>query len=74
MGRLGFHRTPWEDVSPTAVICSLCSFGLWYQDSSKDPPTSSSPVAWEVIDSLDTQLEPEGDPAASSPDRAVPPP
>ncbi|NWS49466.1 RILP protein, partial [Probosciger aterrimus] len=35
-------------------------FGLWYQDSSKDPPTSSSPVAWEVIDSLDTQLEPEG--------------
>ncbi|NXK81714.1 RILP protein, partial [Amazona guildingii] len=32
-------------------------FGLWYQDSSKDPPTSSSPVAWEVIDSLDTQLE-----------------
>ncbi|NXD68273.1 RILP protein, partial [Eolophus roseicapillus] len=46
-------------------------FGLWYQDSSKDPPASSSPVAWEVIDSLDTQLEPEGgrDPAASSPDR-----
>uniref|UniRef100_A0A8B9FXE7 Rab interacting lysosomal protein n=1 Tax=Amazona collaria TaxID=241587 RepID=A0A8B9FXE7_9PSIT len=49
-------------------------FRLWYQDSSKDPPTSSSPVAWEVIDSLDTQLEPERDPAASSPDRTTPPP
>ncbi|KAM8991447.1 rab-interacting lysosomal protein [Ara ararauna] len=49
-------------------------FGLWYQDSSKDPPTSNSPVAWEVIDSLDTQLEPESDPAASNPDRATPPP
>ncbi|XP_062471783.1 rab-interacting lysosomal protein isoform X1 [Pezoporus occidentalis] len=50
------------------------SFGLWYQDSSKDPPPSSSPVAWEVIDSLDTQLEPESDPTASSPDRATAPP
>ncbi|XP_062471785.1 rab-interacting lysosomal protein isoform X3 [Pezoporus occidentalis] len=49
-------------------------FGLWYQDSSKDPPPSSSPVAWEVIDSLDTQLEPESDPTASSPDRATAPP
>ncbi|NXI37440.1 RILP protein, partial [Galbula dea] len=36
-------------------------FGLWYQDSSKDPPTSSCSGAWEIIDSLDTQLEPEGE-------------
>ncbi|NWS61376.1 RILP protein, partial [Chunga burmeisteri] len=46
-------------------------FGLWYQGSSKDPPTSSCSGAWEIIDSLDTQLEPEGEsePAAGSPDR-----
>ncbi|NXL03976.1 RILP protein, partial [Mesembrinibis cayennensis] len=46
-------------------------FGLWYQDSSKDPPASSCSGAWEIIDSLDTQLEPEGEsePAAGSPDR-----
>ncbi|XP_030909579.2 rab-interacting lysosomal protein [Melopsittacus undulatus] len=49
-------------------------FGFWYQDSSKDPPTSSSPRAWEVIDSLESQLEPEGDPSAGSSDRATPPP
>ncbi|XP_009467939.1 PREDICTED: rab-interacting lysosomal protein, partial [Nipponia nippon] len=36
-------------------------FGLWYQGSSKDPPTSSCSGAWEIIDSLDTQLEPEGE-------------
>ncbi|XP_030328228.1 rab-interacting lysosomal protein isoform X2 [Strigops habroptila] len=50
-------------------------FGLWYQGSSKDPPTSSSSGAWEVIDSLDTRLELEesSDPAASSPDTATPP-
>ncbi|NXY91142.1 RILP protein, partial [Alcedo cyanopectus] len=46
-------------------------FGLWYQGSSKDPPTSSCSGAWEIIDSLDTQLELEGasEPAAGSPDR-----
>ncbi|XP_076210812.1 rab-interacting lysosomal protein [Aptenodytes patagonicus] len=50
-------------------------FGLWYQGSSKDPPASSCSGAWEIIDSLDTQLEPEGEskPAAGSPDRATPP-
>ncbi|NXW43764.1 RILP protein, partial [Nyctiprogne leucopyga] len=44
-------------------------FGLWYQGSSKDPPTSSCSGAWEIIDSLDTQLEPKGEsePAAGSP-------
>ncbi|XP_009947983.1 PREDICTED: rab-interacting lysosomal protein, partial [Leptosomus discolor] len=30
-------------------------FGLWYQGSSKDPPTSSCSGAWEIIDSLDTR-------------------
>ncbi|NWX40549.1 RILP protein, partial [Steatornis caripensis] len=46
-------------------------FGLWYQGSSKDPPTSSCSGAWEIIDSLDTQLEPEGgsEPVAGCPDR-----
>ncbi|NXV93279.1 RILP protein, partial [Calonectris borealis] len=46
-------------------------FGLWYQDSSKDPPASSCSGAWEIIDSLDTQLELEGEsePAAASPNR-----
>ncbi|KAM6118329.1 rab-interacting lysosomal protein [Phoenicopterus ruber ruber] len=48
-------------------------FGLWYQGSSKDPPTSSSSRAWEIIDSLDTQLEGESKPADDSPDRATPP-
>ncbi|KAM9613683.1 rab-interacting lysosomal protein isoform 1-T1 [Morphnus guianensis] len=50
-------------------------FGLWYQGSSKDPSTSSCSGAWEIIDSLDTQLELEGEsePAAGSPDRAVQP-
>ncbi|KAK2537488.1 Rilp [Columba guinea] len=53
---------------------SASSFGLWYQDSSKDPPTSSCSGAWEIIDSLDTQLEPEGanEPADNSPNRATP--
>lgn len=62
--------------SPTAAICSLCSFGLWYQGGSKESPASSCSGAWEIIDSLDTQLEPEGEskPAAGSPDRATPPP
>uniref|UniRef100_A0A8C3QFW9 Rab interacting lysosomal protein n=1 Tax=Cyanoderma ruficeps TaxID=181631 RepID=A0A8C3QFW9_9PASS len=61
--------------SPTALICSLCSFGLWYQGSSKDPPTSSCSGTWEIIDSLDTQLEPEGESKAgsSTPDRAMAP-
>ncbi|NXG69527.1 RILP protein, partial [Baryphthengus martii] len=46
-------------------------FGLWYQGSSKDPPTSSCSGAWEIIDSLDTQLglEGENEPTAESPDR-----
>ncbi|XP_068010726.1 rab-interacting lysosomal protein isoform X2 [Melanerpes formicivorus] len=49
------------------------SFGLWYQGSTKDAPRASCSGAWEIIDSLDTQLEPEGEsePAASSPDRAA---
>lgn len=61
--------------SLTALICSLCSFGLWYQGSSKDPRTSSCSGTWEIIDSLDTQLEPEGESKAgsSSPDRAMAP-
>lgn len=61
--------------SHTAVICSLCSFGLWYQGSSKDPSTSSCSGAWEIIDSLDTQLELEGEreSAAGSTDRAMQP-
>ncbi|XP_072793335.1 rab-interacting lysosomal protein isoform X2 [Taeniopygia guttata] len=55
---------------------SASSFGLWYQGSSKDPPTSSCSGTWEIIDSLDnTQLEPEGESKAgsSSPDRATAP-
>ncbi|NXG59883.1 RILP protein, partial [Hemiprocne comata] len=46
-------------------------FGQWYQSNSKDPPTSRCSGAWEIIDSLDTQLEPEGESerAAGSPDR-----
>ncbi|NXG85071.1 RILP protein, partial [Stercorarius parasiticus] len=46
-------------------------FGLWYQGGSKEPPASSCSGAWEIIDSLDTQLEPEGEskPVAGSPDR-----
>ncbi|KAM9370649.1 rab-interacting lysosomal protein [Phaethornis superciliosus] len=48
-------------------------FGQWYQGNSKDPPTSSCSGAWEIIDSLDTQLDLESKPAASSPHRASPP-
>uniref|UniRef100_A0A8C0U0Z4 Rab interacting lysosomal protein n=1 Tax=Cyanistes caeruleus TaxID=156563 RepID=A0A8C0U0Z4_CYACU len=61
--------------SLTALICSLCSFGLWYQGSSKDAATSSCSGTWEIIDSLDTQPEPEGESKAgsSSPDRAMAP-
>ncbi|NWW93188.1 RILP protein, partial [Rhynochetos jubatus] len=46
-------------------------FGLWYQDSSKDTPTSSCSGAWEIVDSLDTQLKPKGEsePVDGSPDR-----
>ncbi|NXV22242.1 RILP protein, partial [Cepphus grylle] len=46
-------------------------FGLWYQGGSKESPASSCSGAWEIIDSLDTQLEPEGEskPVAGSPDR-----
>ncbi|XP_015736305.1 rab-interacting lysosomal protein [Coturnix japonica] len=36
-------------------------FGLWYQGSSKDPPGPSCSGAWEIIDSLDTQLEQVGE-------------
>uniref|UniRef100_A0A8D2NB80 Rab interacting lysosomal protein n=1 Tax=Zonotrichia albicollis TaxID=44394 RepID=A0A8D2NB80_ZONAL len=55
------------------LLCSLCSFGLWYQGSSKDPPTSSCSGTWEIIDSLDSQLEPEGESKAGSscPDRGT---
>ncbi|XP_056362451.1 rab-interacting lysosomal protein isoform X2 [Oenanthe melanoleuca] len=50
-------------------------FGLWYQGSSKEPPSSSCSGTWEIIDSLDTQLEPEGESKAgsSSPDRTMAP-
>ncbi|XP_071430847.1 rab-interacting lysosomal protein isoform X2 [Pithys albifrons albifrons] len=50
-------------------------FGLWYQGSSKDPPTSSCSGTWEIIDSLDMQLEPEGEnkPADSSASRPTTP-
>ncbi|NXC49461.1 RILP protein, partial [Penelope pileata] len=41
--------------SPESKIRSF--FGLWYQGSSKDPPEPSCSGAWEIIDSLDTQLE-----------------
>ncbi|XP_074746627.1 rab-interacting lysosomal protein [Strix uralensis] len=67
------HGTDSVDAQPPeSKIRSF--FGLWYQGSSKDPPTSSCSGAWEIIDSLDTQLEPKGEsePAASSPDRATP--
>ncbi|XP_054250306.1 rab-interacting lysosomal protein [Indicator indicator] len=66
------HGTDSVDAQPPeSKIRSF--FGLWYQGSSKDPPTSSCAGAWEIIDSLDTQLEPEGEsePAASSLDRAT---
>ncbi|XP_068766696.1 rab-interacting lysosomal protein [Struthio camelus] len=51
-------------------------FGLWYQGSSRDPPAPSCSGAWEIIDSLETQPEQEGEskPAAGSPGRATPPP
>ncbi|NXS98829.1 RILP protein, partial [Jacana jacana] len=44
-------------------------FGLWYQGSSKEPPTTSCSGTWEIIDSLDAQLEPKGErqPVAGSP-------
>ncbi|NWR48335.1 RILP protein, partial [Regulus satrapa] len=64
------HGTDCADAQPPeSKIRSF--FGLWYQGSSKDPPTSSCSGAWEIIDSLDTQLEPEGESEAgsSSPDR-----
>ncbi|NXN44002.1 RILP protein, partial [Rhinoptilus africanus] len=52
---------------PESKIMSF--FGLWYQGGSKEPPASSCSGAWEIIDSLDTQLEPEGEnePVAGSP-------
>ncbi|XP_071621740.1 rab-interacting lysosomal protein isoform X1 [Heliangelus exortis] len=68
------HGTDYVDAQPPeSKIRSF--FGLWYQGNSKDPPTSSCSGAWEIIDSLDTQLELEGEskPAASSPHRASPP-
>ncbi|NWT67835.1 RILP protein, partial [Prunella himalayana] len=64
------HGTDCVDAQPPeSKIRSF--FGLWYQGSSKDPPTSSCSGTWEIIDSLDTQLEPEGDSKAGSscPDR-----
>ncbi|NWI67475.1 RILP protein, partial [Todus mexicanus] len=64
------HGTDCVDAQPAeSKIRSF--FGLWYQGSSKDSPTSSCSRAWEIVDSLDTQLEAEGqsEPAAGSPDR-----
>ncbi|NXR06306.1 RILP protein, partial [Semnornis frantzii] len=64
------HGTDSVDAQPPeSKIRSF--FGLWYQGSSKDPPTSSCSGAWEIIDSLETELEPEreSEPATSSPDR-----
>ncbi|KAF2981532.1 hypothetical protein EK904_007219 [Melospiza melodia maxima] len=66
------HGTDCVDAQPPeSKIRSF--FGLWYQGSSKDPPSSSCPGTWEIIDSLDTQLEPEGESKAGSscPDRAT---
>ncbi|NXG50556.1 RILP protein, partial [Psilopogon haemacephalus] len=63
------HGTDSVDAQPPeSKIRSF--FGLWYQGSSKDPPTPSCSGAWEIIDSLDTEMEPEreSEPAASSPD------
>ncbi|XP_051491400.1 rab-interacting lysosomal protein [Apus apus] len=68
------HGTDDVDAQPPeSKIRSF--FGQWYQSNSKDPPTSSCSGAWEIIDSLDTQLEPEGESerAGGSPDRASPP-
>ncbi|NXG04123.1 RILP protein, partial [Sakesphorus luctuosus] len=62
------HSTDSADAQPPeSKIRNF--FGLWYQGSSKDPPTSSCSGTWEIIDSLDMQLEPEGEnkPADSSP-------
>ncbi|NXO99133.1 RILP protein, partial [Certhia brachydactyla] len=59
------HGTDCVDAQPPeSKIRSF--FGLWYQGSSKDPPTSSCSGTWEIIDSLDTQLEPEGESKAGS--------
>ncbi|NXV78796.1 RILP protein, partial [Atlantisia rogersi] len=68
------HGTDCADTQPSeSKIKSF--FGLWYQGSSKDPPASSGSGAWEIIDSLDMQLEPEAerDPVGSCSDRATPP-
>ncbi|XP_049657987.1 rab-interacting lysosomal protein isoform X2 [Accipiter gentilis] len=68
------HGTDCADAQPPdSKIRSF--FGLWYQGSSKDPSTSSCSGAWEIIDSLDTQLELEGEreSAAGSTDRAMQP-
>ncbi|NXX21559.1 RILP protein, partial [Podargus strigoides] len=64
------HGTDCVDAQPPeSKIRSF--FGLWYQGSSKDPPTSSCSGAWEIVDSPDTELEPkrESEPAAGCPDR-----
>ncbi|NWT84504.1 RILP protein, partial [Lanius ludovicianus] len=59
------HGTDCVDAQPPeSKIRSF--FGLWYQGSSKDLPTSSCSGTWEIIDSLDTQLEPEGESKAGS--------
>ncbi|NXP48421.1 RILP protein, partial [Heliornis fulica] len=50
------HGTDCVDAQPPeSKIKSF--FGLWYQDSSNAPPAFSGSGAWEIIDSLDTQLE-----------------
>uniref|UniRef100_A0A8C4P7J2 Rab interacting lysosomal protein n=1 Tax=Dromaius novaehollandiae TaxID=8790 RepID=A0A8C4P7J2_DRONO len=67
--------SPGRLLSPTPLICSPGSFGLWYQGSSGDPPAPSCAGAWEIVDSLETHPEQEGErrPAAGSPDTAPPP-
>lgn len=73
-GRLGSSCFLGKLSSPTPLICSLCSFGLWYQGSSNDPPAPSCSGAWEVIESPETQPEAVGeDGRAGSPHSASPP-
>nr|XP_025961398.1 rab-interacting lysosomal protein [Dromaius novaehollandiae] len=68
------HGTDCVDAPPPeSKIRSF--FGLWYQGSSGDPPAPSCAGAWEIVDSLETHPEQEGErrPAAGSPDTAPPP-
>ncbi|NXP06815.1 RILP protein, partial [Thinocorus orbignyianus] len=69
---------PWHPATDTDCVDAQppeskirSFFGLWYQGSGKEPPTSSCSGTWEIIDSLDTQREPEGEsePVAGCPNR-----